>query len=266
MNTLSRAYVNDSSIDTESQIECGKYHIHSVTEHYPASPQRLEELREAQEMTLTFRNCGILFTMDGRATGHQFHQNSTFINERLIIPSSMRPEMLTRVQGHAGAEKCKARASGVMYWPNMSRDIELKVAKCPVCLTYSRSNQREPMIPHEMPTRPWANLGTDLLEFGGKDYLVIVDYFSKYPEVVRLSGKSESCVISALKSVYARHGIPDTLINDNMPFASELFAQFADEWGFELVTSSPTYSQSNGMSKRYVQTVKVFLKRALAEG
>ena len=51
-----------------------------------------------------------------------------------------------------------------------------------------------------------------------------------------------------------------------MPFASELFAQFADEWGFELVTSSPTYSQSNGMSERYVQTVKGFLKRALAEG
>ena len=282
-DTLSRAYVNDSSIDTESQIECGKYRIHSVTEHYPASPQRLEELREATRDDLDLQKLRN-FVYHGWPSHRssvpselhpywqfrsEIHEENglLFINERLIIPSSMRPEMLTRVhQGHAGTEKCKARASGVMYWPNMSRDIELKVAKCPVCLTYSRSNQREPMIPHEMPTRPWAKLGTDLLEFGGKDYLVIVDYFSKYPEVVRLSGKSASCVISALKSVYARHGIPDTLISDNMPFASELFAQFADEWGFELVTSSPTYSQSNGMSERYVQTVKGFLKRALAEG
>ena len=208
-DTLSRACVNDSSIDTESQIECDKYRIHSVTEDNPASPQRLNELREATTDDIDLQNLGT-FVFNGWRNHRssvpselhlywQYHSDIheeselIFVNERLNIPLSMRNEMLTRVH----QEKCKARATGVMYWSNISRDIELKVAKCPVCLTYSYSNQREPMIVHKIPTRPWAKLGTDLLEFGGKDYLAIVDYLSKYPEV---------------------------------SFASELFVQFADEW------------------------------------
>ena len=51
-----------------------------------------------------------------------------------------------------------------------------------------------------------------------------------------------------------------------MPFSSYTFNQFATEWGFEIINSSPTYPQSNGQSERYVGIVKQLLRKSLAEG
>ena len=41
-------------------------------------------------------------------------------------------------------------------------------------------------MPHEVPERPWQKLGTDLFEFQGQNYLCVVDYFSKFPEICLL--------------------------------------------------------------------------------
>ena len=64
----------------------------------------------------------------------------------------------------------------------------------------------------------------------GKDYLLAVDYLSKFPEIALLERKTAACVIMHLKSMFARHGIADHLIRDNMPFASCEFQAFAKEW------------------------------------
>ena len=81
-----------------------------------------------------------------------------------------------------------------------------------------------------------------------------------------LEQKTAACVILHMKSMFARHGIPSQIMSDNMPFASQLFNNFAKEWGIKLTTSSPLYSQSNGQSERAVQTIKNLLKKASEEG
>ena len=48
----------------------------------------------------------------------------------------------------------------------------------------------------------------------------MVDYYSKYPEVTQLEDKTAKTVITRLKEIYARHGIPDEVVSDNMPFDS----------------------------------------------
>ena len=153
-----------------------------------------------------------------------------------------------------------------MYWPGMSADIENMVAKCSICLKYRNQNQKEPLMPHETPDRPWQKLGTDIFELYSKSYLIIVDYYSKYTELCLLRDKTSQSVITSMKSVFARHGIPDEVIADNMPFSSKECIQFAQEWGFEINTSSPRYPQSNGMSERTIQTVKNLLKKAEDDG
>ena len=55
-------------------------------------------------------------------------------------------------------------------------------------------------------------------------------------------------------------------MNDNVPFGSREFKDFAHEWGIKTTTSSPTYAQSNGQTERYVQTLKGLLKKAIEEG
>ena len=154
----------------------------------------------------------------------------------------------------------------MVYWPRMSADIERLVAKCPTCLKYQRSNQKEPLKPHAVPTRVWQKLGTDIFEYKSKPYFVIVDYYSKYPEICLLNDKSSQAVITSMKSVFARHGIPDEVVADNMPFSSKGCSRFAQEWGFKISTSSTHYPQSIGMSERTIQTVKNLLRKADDKG
>lgn len=66
--------------------------------------------------------------------------------------------------------------------------------------------------------------------------------------------------------MYARHGITDGVVADNMPFESKAFRNFASEWEFEVSTSSPRYPQSNGMSERAIQTIKNLLRKACEDG
>lgn len=106
-------------------------------------------------------------------------------------------------------------------------------------------------------------MGTDLFEWKREQYLVIVDYYSRYPEIAKLSSTTSSAVITVLKSVFARHGIPDVVCSDNSPqYSSKEFSQFASSYGFQHTTSSPRYPQSNGQAERTVKTVKRMLKQS----
>ena len=79
----------------------------------------------------------------------------------------------------------------------------------------------------------------------------------------KLSRTASPDITVHLKSIFARHGIPDQLISDNGPqFASNTFAKFAEEYEFTHVTTSPRYPQANGEVERAVQTVKSLLKKA----
>ncbi|XP_060081822.1 uncharacterized protein K02A2.6-like [Ylistrum balloti] len=119
------------------------------------------------------------------------------------------------------------------------------------------------MIATELPIRPWSKIGVDLFDYNNESYLLTVDYFSKWPEIVRLESTTAKCVISHMKSQMAKYGIPDLVISDNGPqFASFEFKQFSQQYQFEHATSSPHYPQSNGQAERTVQTVKRLLKKS----
>ena len=128
-----------------------------------------------------------------------------FVGEKLTVPSALRAEILIKLHldRHLGMDKCKAKARECLYRPNMSADIEDTVNKCATCATFKRQNIKEPMIPHPVPDRPWLKLGADIFEFKGRDYLLVVDYFSKYAEVAQLDNKTANGVIKAMKPMFA---------------------------------------------------------------
>lgn len=61
-----------------------------------------------------------------------------------------------------------ARARELLFWLRMSRDIEAIVSRCNICQTFRKSQQKETLIPHETPQRPWQVLGTDLFTWKRK--------------------------------------------------------------------------------------------------
>ena len=188
--------------------------------------------------------------------------------DRVVIPPSLRQEMKERVHSsHIGIQGCLRRARESIYWPGMSRELETYMAQCETCNTHAMEQQREPLISHEIPSRPWEKVGCDLFELNGRDYMVTVDYYSNFFEVDRLYNKRGPEVIHKLKSHFARHGIPDTFVSDNgPPFNSREFKTFTDRYEIEHVTSSPGYPRSNGKAENAVKTAKRIMTKALDSG
>ncbi|XP_059062664.1 uncharacterized protein K02A2.6-like [Achroia grisella] len=149
-----------------------------------------------------------------------------------------------------------------MFWPNLNSQLEDYIGKCQACLTYKNQNSKETMIPHDIPNRAWSKIGTDIFHLKGNIYLIIIDYYSKYIEVIQLQNSTSDEVIKQLKIVFSRQGIPDIVMSDNGPeYNSHAFQIFARQWCFSHITSSPCYPQSNGQSERAVQIVKKMLKK-----
>ncbi len=89
--------------------------------------------------------------------------------------------------GHLGIQKCLRRARDIMFWPNISADITKMVESCSICLEHRNSNAKEPLISHDIPDHPWQTVATDIFTWNDKDFLVTVDYYSRYFEVQSLS-------------------------------------------------------------------------------
>lgn len=187
-----------------------------------------------------------------------------FKNNCLVVPKSLRTDMLERIHyNHLGLEKCKARARSCIFWPFMIRDLTNKILTCNTCDRYKRNNPKEPMIIREMPEKPWSHLGCDVFHYRDKNYLIVVDYYSKYFEIGKLKDLCAETTIELLKSIFSRFGIPEILYSDGATnFTSYKFKDFVNEWGFVHKTSSPTYPQSNGLAERYIQTVKNIFRKA----
>jgi len=159
-----------------------------------------------------------------------------------------------------------SRASKCLYWPLMVKEIKDKVNSCYTCLANSRANQKETLTNRELPVNPWQHVAMDIFQLDYKLYLLIVDMYSKFPEVIELPNMTANTIIKETKAIFSRHGVPKIAFADNgTQFVSNEFLQFANQWGFKLQTSSARYSQSNGFIERHVQTIKNLFKKAKSD-
>lgn len=66
----------------------------------------------------------------------------------------------------------------------------------------------------------------------GDYFLLAVDYYSKWPEVIRTRRITASATINIRRSIFARLEMPETLVSDNgTQFSSVEFAQFCSTNG-----------------------------------
>ena len=154
------------------------------------------------------------------------------------------------------------RVAMSVSWPGVFQDIRQAVEQCKECAK-EVPKRKEPLIVTPLPDYPWQMVGVDLFELNKDHYLLLVNYYSRYPEVIKLSTTTSAAVVNVMKSIFARHGIPEVVRSDNDPqFSAEEFAKFANSFSFQHVTSSPRYPQSNGQVERMVQTVKKMIQKS----
>ena len=280
-DTLSRAYVEgDPTCGAAEDIEVM---VHQLLDSLPMTQARRQQFRDSISNDPTMRRLQKTVSEGwpkSRKSAHsdlqsywnirdQIHEADglLFNGDRVLVPPSLRSEMLSLIhESHLGVQKCQANAREVLFWPNMLSDIKMTVSKCEICTALRPDQPKEPLLSHQIPDRPWQKLAADIMTWQNKDYLVVTDYYSKFPEIAVLENKSANCVILHLKSMMARHGIPEQICTDNNPFNSAEFLRFAKTWNFTLITSSPTYPQSNGQAENIVKTIKQLLTKASLSG
>ena len=187
-----------------------------------------------------------------------------FKSNRLVVPKTLRREILAEVHGaHMGEKKTLRLARDYVFWPRMSSQIKDLVASCPTCNCFRKNQQQEPLLQHEVPSGPWKKVGIDLFSCLGDDYCLFTDYFSKFFEINKLQTLTAMEIIEKSQQQFARYGIPDHVISDNgTQFNSYEFKEFAADWKFSHTSSSPEFAQSNGMVERYIQICKGIIKKA----
>ena len=277
-DTLSRAYLSDSSSKSD---ETDDFEVMTVL---AISDERKSELVEHTKNDKTLQLLRKYVQDDWPGSNHiprdvkpyhafrdelSVNEGIVFKGERPIIPEKLRPYYLRQLhRDHASAESCKSRARETVFWPGMCKQLDELISGCGLCNSLKNHQQKEPLILHKVPNRPWSIVGADLFEFDKMDYLIVADSYSGWFEIDNLDKNTLSrSVIQKLKEQFARHGIPDTVFTDNGPqFTSNLFKVFAKDYGFKHKTSSPTYPNSNGLVERTVQIAKRILEKAKRSG
>lgn len=189
---------------------------------------------------------------------------------RIIIPKVLQSRILSSLhEPHQGTEKTKLRARTCVYWNNINKDIDNITKSCSICQESQNSQAKEPLMQSEIPPRAWHTVGTDLFYLDQDEYLLISDYYSKYPFVRKIpQGESNSKTVANLtKQIFTEHGIPVNVRSDNGPhYTGNAFKQFSHEYGFNHITSSPHYARSNGFIESQVKLVKRTIKKAKLDG
>ncbi len=149
-----------------------------------------------------------------------------------------------------------------VWWPGISKEIQVFTENLTYCQTNKPAQNQEPLMTTPLPDAPWVRIAADICKVDKRNYLVEVDYFSRFIGLAYLSDMSGKTVKLRLSNMFARWGCPDTLYTDNGPqFGGQQFQDFAKEYGFRHITTSPYFSQANGEAEWAVRTAKHILNQ-----
>ncbi|CAH8585253.1 unnamed protein product [Schistosoma margrebowiei] len=136
------------------------------------------------------------------------------------------------------------------------------------CQQAAKCNAKILPVPWPQPEYPWSRIHVDFAgPINGITYLVVVDAFSKWPEIVPVIPPTTTQTIQLLTEMFSRNGLPDIIVSDNgSQFTSSQFQEFCKRLSIKHFRSPPYHPQSNGQAERFVDTFKRALMKSKGEG
>ena len=182
---------------------------------------------------------------------------------RIIVPKACHKEVLSKLhEGHFGVEITKFRARDSVYWLLMCKEIEAMVKTCEKCQEFSRRNNKDPILPRELPLVAWTLLEMDLFTYENTNFLLVIDVTSRFPVVRILPNETSRSVINTLKGIYCDFGLPKRVLTDNEPcFKSYEFVNFHLKLNVSIEKISAYNHISVGAVERMVQTIKQIMAK-----
>ena len=113
-----------------------------------------------------------------------------------MISEDMREEILEHIHtGHQGITKCRQRAYQSVWWLGISKENKKKVESCQFCQENQPSQRKEPLITTDLPDRPRQKVSTHLFVLASQKYLVVMDYYARFIEILSLVETTSQVVI-----------------------------------------------------------------------
>ncbi|MBW0478028.1 hypothetical protein O181_017743 [Austropuccinia psidii MF-1] len=180
--------------------------------------------------------------------------------------------------GHMSEDRTKERVAGTAWWPKWEKELSEYIKICERCQKENRNNGKKyRLLKHiEEPKHPWEKINMDLvtgLVAGGKDNfnacLVIVDRYSKGLRCLPFHKENTAMDTAFLfwNKIISRCGVPKIIIIDRKPkFTFKLWTNVCDIPGTKLAFSTAYHTQTDGVAKRMIQTMKEIFRRFCAYG
>uniref|UniRef100_A0A5S6QND2 RNA-directed DNA polymerase n=1 Tax=Trichuris muris TaxID=70415 RepID=A0A5S6QND2_TRIMR len=189
--------------------------------------------------------------------------------DRVVVPNCLQGQVTSQLHSeHPGIVRMKALARSVVYWPGLDQQIENIVRQCSACAMVAKLPAKTPPCSWPPADKCWSRVHVDYAgPVEGRYLLVLVDAFSKWPEVFITEKITSSATISLLSRVFAQFGAPETIVSDNgTQFTAAEFKIFCAKNGIQHILIPPGHPQSNGQAERFVDTLKRGLAKMKGEG
>ena len=198
---------------------------------------------------------------------------------QIVVPRNRINQILEEahdspVGGHFGVNKTLEKIRKRFYWATCKSDVENWCRTCKICVAKKGPpNQGKSPLQIYNVGAPFERIQMDILgplplTFSGNRFLlVIVDCFSKWPEVIPLKNKRASSVARAfVEQVVSRHGVPLEVHTDQgRNFESKLFKEIVFLLGIKKTRTTPLHPQSDGQVERQYLTILNYLAKFISE-
>ena len=188
----------------------------------------------------------------------------------IVMPQALRDRTLAIAhQGHQGVVKTKQLLRTKAWWPKIDQHVESLIKNCLAWQSVAPPNPTTPLCETEMPSKPWSSLHMDLCgPFpSGESVLVVIDAYSRFPEVDILKSTTAPSIINKLDRTFSTHGFPDSVTSDNGPqFACHEMADYFSQRGIKHHHVTPLWPQANGLVESFMKPLNKTIRTARAQG
>ena len=182
---------------------------------------------------------------------------------RVFIPESIRAQVLDIFHSnHPGISAMKQISRALIWYPGLDQDVENIVRSCTTCQNNQAKPPQNNTIQWPKAEKRWSRIHVDHFFYEDYVFFIVIDSFSKYIECLLVKSTSSNCTIEALREIFSRNGLCDTIVSDNATsFVSAEFKQFLAENNIQHVTPPPYSPSSNGQGECAVRVIKNLLKK-----
>lgn len=236
-------------------------------------PAREEIVSGSPELKAYWNMFSSLFLCNGKVCRHISQTPDE--HHQLLVPRNRVREIIQQahespVGGHFGKQRTLAKVKQQFYWIDCTRDVERHCATCITCQARHgpRTRQKSRLQTYNVGA-PFERVAIDILgplPKTARDHqyiLVVMDYFTKWPEAIPLPNQTAETVAEAcVQHVFSRFGCPLQLHSDQgRNFESAVFQSVMRIFAIDKTRTTPLHPQSDGMVERFNRTILDYLAK-----